>query len=60
MPRYRMERQERGERYITIEVEADDMEDAKEAIWNDEGTVVSEWFEQRDVDVLSFEEVPPE
>jgi hypothetical protein len=57
MPRYRMERQESGQRYTTIEVEAPDKEEAQEMIWNDEGTVISQWFKQRDAETLSFEEI---
>ena len=57
MPKYRMERQEMGERYTTIEVEAPDEEEAQEMIWEGEGTIVSEWFKQRDAEVLSFREV---
>lgn len=57
MPRYRMRRQESGERYRTIEVVAPNKEEAEEMIWNDEGTIVSESFKQRDTETLSFEEI---
>lgn len=60
MPKYRIERMERGERYRTIEVEAPTKEEAQEMIWNDEGTVVSETFKPRDCETLSWKEVPPE
>ena len=57
MPRYRIKRQERGERYRTIEVVASSKEKAQEMICNDEGTIVSESFKQRDAETLSFEEI---
>ena len=58
MPKFRMERQERGEQYTTYEVEAGTKEEAEEMIFEDEATIVSQHFKQRDAETLSFEEIP--
>lgn len=60
MPKFRMERQERGVRYTTYEVEAPDEEEAREMISEDEATIVSQLFKQHDADELSFDEVTDE
>ncbi len=57
MPRYRMERQETGEQYTTIEVDAENEEEARDMIFDDEGVVVCSWFKQRDAEEISFVEV---
>lgn len=57
MPKFRMERQENGEQYTTYEVEADTKEEAKEMICENQATIVSQHFEQRDAEILSFKEI---
>jgi hypothetical protein len=54
MPKWRMEIQEQGERYRSIEVVADTEEEAREMISEDMGEVVDEFFKQRDRDELNF------
>lgn len=58
MPKFRMERQESGNRYTTYEVEADTKEEAEEMIFEDEAIIVSQHFKQRDAETLSFKEIP--
>ena len=58
MPKFRMKRQESGQRYTTYEVEANTKEEAEEMIFEDQATIVSQHFKQRDAEILSFKEIP--
>lgn len=57
MPKYRREVEERGCRYTTYEVEAEDKEDALDKIYDGEATIVSQRFKQHDGNELYFEEI---
>jgi hypothetical protein len=60
MPRFRIDREERGVRYSTYEVEADTREDAEEALFEDDVKVISSHFKQHDGDYYNFREVKDE
>ena len=58
MPKFRMERQESGQRYTTYEIEAPTKEEAEEMIFEfDEANIVGQYFKQRDSEILSFKEI---
>lgn len=58
MPKFRMERQEMGEQYTIYEAEAANKEEAKEImLGEDEETIVSRRFKQRDAVVLYIKEI---
>ncbi len=60
MPKYRMEMQEAGVRYTTYEVEAPTEEEAEILIGEDGSCMVSQHFEKRETDAITFRELSDE
>jgi hypothetical protein len=61
VPRFRIDREERGILLTTREVEAETREDAEEALFeDDEVTIVTRMFKQHDCDYYNFREVKDE